>query len=196
MASANQDIDMKMILKSAIAIAALSGAAALVPTSVLAGGVGVTVGIGVPVAIGVSPYGPGYVAYDDDYYYDPIFVGGAWYHGPYRWRMHGGEREFFVNGGWRRNEWRGHAMPDRIEFRNGGSFHDGRNEGFGDAARINARFRPGGDMHDDRRDLKDDRRDMKDDRQDVRQDRRDMREDRHDGDQHDGDQHDGDRPHN
>jgi hypothetical protein len=191
MASANQDTGMKMILKSAIAIAALSGATAFIPSSALAGGVGVTVGIGVPAPIYVSPYGPGYVAYDDDYYYEPIFIGGGWYHGPYRWRMRHGDREFFVNGNWRRNEWRGGAVPNTIMFRNGGSFRDGRNEGFGDANRINARFRPGNDMHDDRRDLKNDRQDMRDDRKDVQQDRRDMRDDRQDGDKHDGDH-----PHN
>jgi hypothetical protein len=177
---------MKMILKSAIAIAALSGAAAFVPNAAFAGGVGVTVGIGVPSAVYVSPYGPGYSPYDGDYYYDPIFIGGGWYHGPYRWRMDGGERVFFVNGGWHRNEWRGGAMPNTIMFRNGGAFRNGRNDGFGDATRINARFRSGNGMRDDRRDLKADRRDMKDDRKDVRQDRRDMRDDKHNGD----------RPHN
>jgi hypothetical protein len=168
---------MKTILKSAIALVALSGATALLPSSALAGHVGVTIGIGAP-----SVYGPGYSPYDGEYYYDPIYVGGAWYHGPYRWRMHNGEREFLVDGGWRRNEWRGGAMPGRITFHNGGSFHDGRNDGFGDANRINARFHTGGEMRDDHRDLKADRRDMKDDRRDVRQDRRDMRDDRHDGD--------------
>jgi hypothetical protein len=182
---------MKMILKSAITFAALSSATALVPSSALAGPVGVTIGIGVPSPGYVSPYGPGYVAYDDDYYYDPIFISGSWYHGPYRWRMHGGEREFFVNDGWRRNEWRGGAMPNTIMFRNGGSFRGGRNEGFGDANRINARFRSGNDVRDDRRDLKDDRRDMRDDHKDVQQDRRDMRDDKRDGGNHDGDH-----PHN
>ena len=179
---------MKMILKSAVAMAVFASATAVIPNSALAGGVGVSIGIGVP-----SVYGPGYSPYEGEYYYDPIYIGGGWYHGPYRWRMERGERVFFVNGGWHRNEWRGGAMPNSIMFRNGGSFRDGRNEGFGDAGRINARFRSGnGGMRDDRRDLKNDRRDMKDDRRDVRQDRRDIRDDRRDGDKHGN----GDRPHN
>jgi hypothetical protein len=163
-----------MIFKTAIAIAALSGATALIPSSALAGGV--SIGIGIP-----SAYGPGYSPYEGEYYYDPIYIGGGWYHGPYRWRMERGERVFFVNGGWHRNEWRGGAMPNTIMFRNGGSFRGGRNEGFGDATRINARFRSGNGIRDDRRDLKGDRREMRDDRKDVRQDRREIRDERHDG---------------
>jgi len=167
---------MKMILKSAVAMAAFASAAAFIPSTAQA--VGVTIGIGVP-----SVYGPGYSPYEGEYYYDPIFIGGGWYHGPYRWRMERGERVFFVNGGWHRNEWRGGAMPNSIMFRNGGAFRNGRNEGFGDATRINARFRSGNGngIRDDRRDLKSDRREMRDDRKDVRQDRRDIRDDRHDG---------------
>lgn len=161
---------MKMIFKTAITIAVLSGATALIPSSALAGGVGVSIGIGVP-----SAYGPGYSPYEGEYYYDPIYIGGGWYHGPYRWRMERGERVFFVNGGWHRNEWRGGAMPNTIMFRNGGSFRGGRNEGFGDATRINARFRSGNGIHDDRRDLKSDRRDVKQDRREIRDDKREHR---------------------
>jgi hypothetical protein len=129
---------MKMILKSAIAVAALASAAAIIPLPASAG-VGVSVGIGVP-GPGYAPYGPGYVSYDNDYYYDPIYISGSWYHGPYRWRMRHGERQFWVHGRWRYNEWRGHAMPNSIEFRNGGGFRDGRHYGYYDADRINARF--------------------------------------------------------
>ena len=163
---------MKTILKTAIAAAAFAGAAALVSGSAMAG-VGVSIGIGVPGPGYVSPYGADYSPYDGDYYYDPIYIGGAWYHGPYRWRMHNGERSFFVNGGWHRNEWRG-AQPNTIMFRNGGSFRDGHNVGFGGADRINARF------HTAHPSVNGDRRDLRNDRQDMRQDRRDIHDDKRD----------------
>src|SRR6185312_2315764 len=110
---ANQENTMKMILKTAVAAAALCSATALIPTSAVAG-VNVSVGIGLPGVV----YGPGYTAYDDEYYYEPIYIGGAWYHGPYRWHMRHGERMFFVDGRWRRDEWRG-VRPNSIMFRNG-----------------------------------------------------------------------------
>lgn len=178
---------MKLILRSALATALLASATAMVPGVATAG---VTIGIGVPAVI-VSPYGPGYSPYDEQYYYEPIYFDGYWYHGPYRWRMHHGERVFFVDGRWRRNEWRGGPMPTSIEFRNGGVWRGGRYEGFGDAERINARFHSGNDMRQDRRELNSDRNEMRDDRGNVREDRRDVRHDRNDGG-HEGDRHDGD----
>ena len=118
----------------------------------------------------------------------PIYIGGAWYHGPYRWQMRHGERMFYVNGRWHRNEWRNGPMPTTMTFRNGGSFRDGRNIGFSNAERINARFRPGNaDMHDrqemksDNRDIRQDQRELKDDRHDLKDDRQEKREDKHDG---------------
>ena len=169
---------MKMILKTAFAVAALSGATALVPDTAMAG-VNVSVGIPVPGLVVVSPYGAGYVAYDDEYYYEPIFIGGAWYHGPYRWQMRHGERMFFVNGRWHRDEWRG-VRPNTIMFRNGGSFRDGHNIGFRNADRINARFRPGNsEMRQDRREMKEDRKEMHEDRRELRDDRHDDRHDDH-----------------
>ena len=102
--------------------------------------------------------------------------------------MRHGERMFYVNGRWHRNEWRNGPMPRTIVFRNGGSFRDGRNIGFGNAERINARFRPGNaDMHDrqemksDNRDIRQDQRELKDDRHDLKDDRQEKREDKHDG---------------
>jgi len=172
---------MKILLKSAFAAAVLLGTTATITQPASAG---VTVGITLPGAY-VSPYGPGYVAYDDDYYYDPIYIGGAWYHGPYRWQMRHGERMFYVNGRWHRNEWRNGPLPGRITFRNGGSFHDGRNFGWSGADRINARFHTGNremrndrqDVRSDHREIRQDTRDLKDDRQERRDDRRDDRRD-------------------
>jgi hypothetical protein len=173
---------MKILLKSAFAAAVLLGTTVTIAQPANAG---VSVGIVLPGAAYVSPYGPGYVAYDDDYYYDPIYIGGSWYHGPYRWQMRNGERMFFVNGRWHRNEWRNRPMPNTIMFRNGGSFRDGRNMGFGSADRINARFRPGnGEMRNDRQEVRSDRRELNQDQRELKDDRQDRREDRRD-DRHD-----------
>lgn len=172
---------MKSLFRSALILGATAGAVAFAPGVATAG---VTIGVGVPaVVVGASP---GYVAYDDQYYYDPIYISGAWYHGPYRWRMSGGERTFFVNGRWHRNEWREGRVPESIVFRNGGSFRDGRYNGFDGAERINARFHVNGyDMREDHRDLNNDKAEMQHDRNDMRQDREDNSDARHnDGDTH------------
>jgi len=154
---------MKMIFKSVLAAAAMAGAAAMVPGTASAAAVGVSIGVAVPVPVIVvgSPYGPGYMAYDEQYYYDPIYISGAWYHGPYRWRMHHGTRQFLVNGHWRRNEWRDNSFPTTIVFRNGGRYGAGRYDGFDGADRINARF------HENRADRREDRQ------EDRQQDRHD-----------------------
>ena len=170
---------MKILLKSAFAAAVLLGTTT---TLTLPANAGVTVGVALP-GIYVSPYGPGYVAYDDDYYYDPIYIGGGWYHGPYRWQMRHGERMFFVNGRWHRNEWRNGPVPNTIMFRNGGSFRDGRNIGFGNAERINARFHPGngnGEVRGDRREINSDRRELNQDQRELKDDRQDRRDDKRD----------------
>lgn len=127
---------MKMFFKSTLAAALLAGTAAMVPTGAPAG-VSVSVGIGTPL---VYAPGPGYSPYEGQVYYDPIYFGGAWYHGPYRWRMKHGQRVFWVDGGWHRNEWRGRPIPGSLTFSNGGYYRGGRFEGFRDADRINARF--------------------------------------------------------
>jgi hypothetical protein len=155
--SANQETAMKMILKSTIAAAAF--AAAMVPglafaqvgVSVGIGGVGVGVGVGVGAPVfdqaGYGPCGPGYAPcgaeynpYDGDNYYDPIYYGGSWYHGPYRWQMRDGQREFYVNGGWHRNEWTGGAYPASMTFSNGGYYRGGRYDGWDGSDRINSRY--------------------------------------------------------
>jgi len=177
---------MKSLFRSALVVGTMASTAALAVPGVATAGV--TIGIGVPaVVIGA---GPGYVAYDDQYYYDPIYISGAWYHGPYRWRMRGGERVFFVDGRWRRNEWREGRIPASIVFRNGGSFREGRYDGFEGAERINARFHANGnDLREDRRDLNNDRKDIRQDRRDMREDRRDNREDNGDARHNNGDTH-------
>ena len=78
--------------------------------------------------------GPGFVPYSDpcdyyDYYdepppwglppdycdypvyFEPVYYDGYWYRGPIYSRWYGGERLFWLNGGWRHDGWRG-ARPD------------------------------------------------------------------------------------
>jgi hypothetical protein len=95
--------------------------------------------------------------------------------------MENGQRVFYVNGGWHRNQWTGGAYPASITFQNGGYYRGGRYDGFGDSARINARFHPSnaptqgarpyarpdsGQMNQDRQDRRDDRNDAPHDRAD------------------------------
>jgi hypothetical protein len=88
-------------------------------------------------AYGVDPYYDQY-AYDDPYactyydYYDPpwgyppdycnyqvwtdpVYYGGLWYGGPIYYRSYAGANWFWLNGGWRRDEWRG-ARPGYIDW--------------------------------------------------------------------------------
>lgn len=156
---------MKMILKSALAVAAMAGAAAMIPTTASAAGISVGIAVPAPIIV-VAPNDPGYSPYDEQYYYDPIFISGSWYHGPYRWKMRNGQRVFLVNGRWHRNEWRDNSYPATITFRNGGHYNGGRYHGFRDADRINARFRA--DRQEDRREHRQEER--REDRQDARHD--------------------------
>jgi len=50
-------------------------------------------------------YPPDYCNYE--IWYDPIYFGGAWYSGPIYYNVFGGENLYWLNGGWRRDEWRG-----------------------------------------------------------------------------------------
>jgi hypothetical protein len=204
---ANQDTAMNMILRSALMAATIAGATAFLPTLANAQ-IGITLGIGVPGAgyapcgPGYGPCGEGYNPYEGDYYYDPIFFGGEWYHGPYRWRMIGNERVYWIDGGWRHNEWRGGAYPASITFRNGGFYRGGRYEGFNDADRINARFHMNGSPNRGMRpESAPDRGDINRDRGTMGRDRPDNGGDRQSaprsGNEHGGDQHGGaDGPHN
>jgi len=132
---------MKMNFTSTLAAALLAGATTVLATSATAG-VDVSVSIGAPAVVVAPVYSP----YEGEFYYDPIYFGGAWYHGPYRWRMVHGVRVFWVNGGWHRNEWHGRPVPVSLVFRNGGYWRGGRYEGFREAGRINARFVSGRGM--------------------------------------------------
>src|SRR5712671_4067606 len=50
---------------------------------------------------------------------EPVFFGGSWFSGPIYYRDYGGSRSYWLNGGWRHDEWRG-ARPGGIDWgRNG-----------------------------------------------------------------------------
>lgn len=93
---------------------------------------------GVSAGISFGWYGPGYPAFADpcDYYdyYDEappwglppdycefpvyfgsVFWGGTWYRGPIYYRWDGGHRLYWLNGGWRTDEWRG-GLPPAIHW--------------------------------------------------------------------------------
>jgi outer membrane protein OmpA-like peptidoglycan-associated protein len=142
---------MKTFLKSAVAAAAIAGATVMVPGLAAARDDGVSVGVSGPV---YTPDGAGYSPYDREYYYDPIYISGSWYHGPYRWQTKDGQTVYWVNNSWHRNEWREHTIPLSIVFINGGYYRDGRYNGFDDAERINVRF------HSDHHYTRDERADL------------------------------------
>jgi len=52
-------------------------------------------------------------------YFEPIYVGGSWYRGPVYYRWYGGDRMFWINGRWRRDEWRGPRPQIRWTDRGG-----------------------------------------------------------------------------
>ena len=58
-------------------------------------------------------YPPDYCAYQ--VWEEPIYVAGLWYSGPIYYRSFGGERLFWLNGGWRHDEWYG-PRPGRIDW--------------------------------------------------------------------------------
>ncbi len=59
---------------------------------------------------------------DDNVYFQPIFWDGEWYRGPIYYRWEHGRRVFWLNGGWRRAEWRHHGHYN-IHWRERGREH-------------------------------------------------------------------------
>ncbi len=114
---------MKTVAKMTLGALLLMGAAVAVSAPASAG-----------VGISFGWYGPGFAPFSDpcDYYdyYDepppwglppdycdypvyfgPVFWDGFWYRGPIYYRWYGGERLFWLHGGWHRDGWRGGPMP-------------------------------------------------------------------------------------
>lgn len=110
------------------------------------------------VAVGFS-FGGGYFSDPCDYYdyysepppwglppdycdypvnFEPVYYGGYWYRGPIYYRWYGGQRLFWLNGGWRHDDWRGSRPSIRWTDRGGwdrgrgghmgGSYNSGRSD--------------------------------------------------------------------
>lgn len=87
--------------------------------------VGISFGLGFPgygradPCDGYTPpwgYPPGYYC-GYPTYYQPVYYDGSWYRGPIYYRNDGGEREFWIRGGWHRDHWRG-ERPRHIRWNN------------------------------------------------------------------------------
>jgi hypothetical protein len=156
---------MKKFLKTAVAGAAMAGAALLISAPADAG---VHIGIGVP-AVGVRVggpayyYGPGYYppgpcdAYNSYYngdcgysvYNGPIYLDGAYVSGPHYYRWYNGAPTFWYRGGWHNwNGWRGAHFG--WDHREGWGWRDGRwNRGWGGGVTVHGTWHGGGhDWHD------------------------------------------------
>ena len=128
---------MKRIAKLALGALLLAGTATLTAAPASAQSVGISFGFG-PGYEGFSDPCDYYNYYDEappwglppdycDYpvYFEPVFLDGYWYRGPIYYRWYGGERLFWLNGSWRRDQWRGGRPQIRWEDRGGwGRGHD------------------------------------------------------------------------
>jgi hypothetical protein len=68
-------------------------------------------------------------------YFEPVFVDGTWYRGPIYYRWTHGRRLFWLNGGWRSDEWHGGPRPS-ITWQDRGGWNHGFRPGMN-------RIRPG-----------------------------------------------------
>ena len=129
---------MKPYVKWVLSAALLAGAAALIALPASAQSVGFSFGYGAPFSDPCAyydyydeapPWGlpPDYCDYP--VYFEPVFVDGYWYRGPIYYRWEGGERLFWLNGGWRRDQWRGPRPQIRWQQR-GGWGRDRRGQGY------------------------------------------------------------------
>ncbi|MGC9953528.1 MAG: hypothetical protein ABSD21_04530 [Rhizomicrobium sp.] len=124
---------MKRFGKAALSALMFAGA-----TAFFAAPASAEVNVGISFGFG----GPGYVTFSDpcayyDYYdepppwglppdycdypvyFEPVYYDDYWYRGPIYYRWYGGERLFWLNGGWRHDEWRGARPEIRWEDRGG-----------------------------------------------------------------------------
>lgn len=81
------------------------------------GGIGIGFGPGGGIGFDIGSGGycdhwgcPG-AYWDDPVYYGPVYFDGEWFDGPVYYREYDGEYEYWVHGGWHRDEWRG-ERPD------------------------------------------------------------------------------------
>jgi len=59
-------------------------------------------------------------------YFEPVYWDGYWYRGPIYSRWYGGQRLYWLNGGWRHDEWRGARPSIRWTDRGGYGGYGGR----------------------------------------------------------------------
>ncbi|MDE1937698.1 MAG: hypothetical protein KGI68_01640 [Alphaproteobacteria bacterium] len=135
---------MKRFGKVALGALMLAGAAALTATPASAGvDVGISFGWGGPGYMPFSNPCDYYDYYDEpppwglppDYceypvYFEPVYYGGYWYRGPIYYRWSGGERLYWLNGGWRHDNWRGGRADIRWEDRGGWGRSSNWNRGY------------------------------------------------------------------
>lgn len=102
---------------------------------------------GTEVGISFGWYGPGVIPFGDpcayyDYYdiappwglppdycdypvyFGSVFWDGLWYRGPIYYRWYGGERLYWLNGGWHRDSWRG-GRPPQVRWQDRGGLGNG-----------------------------------------------------------------------
>jgi hypothetical protein len=136
---------MKRFGKVALGALMLAGATALTATPASAGvDVGISFGWGGPDYMPFSNPCDYYDYYDEpppwglppDYceypvYFEPVYYDGYWYRGPIYYRWSGGERLYWLNGGWRHDNWRGGRADIRWEDRGGFGRSSNWNRGYG-----------------------------------------------------------------
>jgi hypothetical protein len=125
---------MKRFGKLAIGALMAGGAALAVATPAAARpSIGISFGFGLPGYANFGacdyydyynappPWGlpPNYCNYN--VYFQPIYWNGEWYRGPVYYRFEGGRRVFWLNGSWRRADWR--HRPSNIQWRERGRQH-------------------------------------------------------------------------
>jgi len=107
---------MKTFLKTTVAATAIVGAALFATAP--ADAQGFSAGFG-PGGIGFSYNSGGYCDewgcpdefWDYPVYYCPVYFRGNWYDGPLYFRNDGGDYWYWIQGNWRRDQWRG-PRPD------------------------------------------------------------------------------------
>lgn len=103
---------MRTTLKAAIAAMALAGAAAAAtPAAAQQFGLGIGPNGGISFSYDSGGYCDQWGCPDNFWdmpvYYGAVFFAGQWYDGPVYYRDWRGEREYWIHGQWRRDEWRG-----------------------------------------------------------------------------------------
>ncbi|HEY0281450.1 MAG TPA: hypothetical protein VGC27_02375 [Rhizomicrobium sp.] len=102
---------MRTFLKTTVAAAAIAGAALFSAAPANAQDISFSFGSG---GVGFSYDSGGYCdswGCPDDFwdypiYYCPVYFRGSWYNGPLYFRQYGGEYWYWIQGNWRRDQWR------------------------------------------------------------------------------------------